>query len=249
MDFLFVFVLGTIIGSFLNVVIYRVPLKQSIVFPSSHCTSCNERLKFFDLIPIISWILLRGNCRYCKTKVSYRYPLVELLTGAVFLLTYISVGVDKKLIVYFVFTSILIADTFIDVDHLILPDKLHIFALFTYILFNILTPFIDWKDSLLGALMGMIPLFILFLLTRGNGMGFGDVKFMAVIGLYLGWRQTLLALLLSFILGGFFGIILLISKIKNRNDPIPFGPWIAIAAFISMNWGKEIIDWYWHLLG
>ena len=118
------------------------------------------------------------------------------------------------------------------------------FGVIAFVLLNLFLPFISWQDSLVGAFIGAAPLFILFLLTKGKGMGLGDVKFISTIGLYLGWRLSLLTLFLSFILGGIFGIILLATKIKAKTDAIPFGPWIALAAFISMHWGREIIGWY-----
>ena len=244
MDYLLLFVLGVVIGSFLNVVIYRIPMGESIVAPPSHCPKCNTLLKPWDLVPILSWLFLRAKCRYCDTTVSCRYPLVELFTGLLFVFTYVQVGIHNVLIVYLVLTSLLIADTFIDLDHFILPDGLHIFGALVFILLNLLFSFIPWKDALLGLIVGMAPLLLLVLLTGGNGMGLGDVKLMAMLGLFLGWKLTLLTLLLSFILGGFFGVVLLMTKIKTRKDPIPFGPWIAMAAFIAMHWGEEIIKLY-----
>ena len=244
MDFLYVFLVGTIIGSFLNVVIYRIPVGDSIILPSSHCGNCNTKLRAIDLIPILSWIALKGKCRYCGCKISFRYPFVELLTGILFVFTYIAVGLHYKLIVYLFFTCFLIVNTFIDMDYFILPNKIQLFGVLGYVLLNIIFPFISLTDSLLGALVGGAALFVLFLITKGRGMGFGDVKFIGVIGLYLGWKLSLLTLFLSFILGGFFGIILLATKIKDKKDAIPFGPWIAMATFISMHWGWEIINWY-----
>ena len=244
MDYLLLFVLGAVIGSFLNVVIYRIPLGKSIVAPPSHCPKCDTRLKPWDLVPLLSWLSLRGRCRYCAASVSYRYALVELLTGLLFVFTYIQVGIDSILIVYLLLTSILIADTFIDFDHFILPDGLHAFGTVAFMLLNLMFSFIPWQDAGLGVIVGMTPLLLLVLLTRGNGMGLGDVKLMAMLGLFLGWKLTLLTLLLSFILGGVFGVLLLATKVKTRKDPIPFGPWIAMAAFIAMHWGEEIIKLY-----
>lgn len=244
MDFLYIFLTGIILGSFLNVVIYRIPIGESIILPPSHCSKCSNRLKPLDLIPILSWIYLKGRCRHCRSQISLRYPFVELLTGGLFLFTYITIGMNQRLIAYLVLICMLIVNTFIDIDHFILPNKIQLFGLTAFALLNIFLPFISWEDSLLGAFIGAAPLLILFLLTKGKGMGFGDVKFIGVVGLYLGWKLSLLTLLLSFILGGIFGIILLATKIKNKTDLIPFGPWIALAAFISMYWGNAIISWY-----
>ncbi|RBP65290.1 leader peptidase (prepilin peptidase)/N-methyltransferase [Alkalibaculum bacchi] len=244
MDFFYVFLVGTIIGSFLNVIIYRIPIGESIISPPSHCGNCDSRLRPLDLIPILSWIALKGKCRYCSSKISYRYPFVELLTGGLFLFTYIAVGIDQKLVAYLVLGCMLIINTFIDMDHFILPNIILLFGLIAFVLLTVFLPFISWRDSFLGAFVGAVPLLILFLLTKGRGMGPGDVKFMGVIGLYLGWKLSLLTLFLSFILGGIFGILLLATRIKDKTDAIPFGPWIALAAFISMYWGSDIISWY-----
>lgn len=238
------FLVGTIIGSFLNVIIYRIPIGESIISPPSHCGNCDSRLRPLDLIPILSWIALKGKCRYCSSKISYRYPFVELLTGGLFLFTYIAVGIDQKLVAYLVLGCMLIINTFIDMDHFILPNIILLFGLIAFVLLTVFLPFISWRDSFLGAFVGAVPLLILFLLTKGRGMGPGDVKFMGVIGLYLGWKLSLLTLFLSFILGGIFGILLLATRIKDKTDAIPFGPWIALAAFISMYWGSDIISWY-----
>ena len=244
MDFFYVFLVGTIIGSFLNVIIYRIPIGESIISPPSHCGNCDSRLRPLDLIPILSWIALKGKCRYCSSKISYRYPFVELLTGGLFLFTYIAVGIDQKLVAYLVLGCMLIINTFIDMDHFILPNIILLFGLIAFVPLTVFLPFISWRDSFLGAFVGAVPLLILFLLTKGRGMGPGDVKFMGVIGLYLGWKLSLLTLFLSFILGGIFGILLLATRIKDKTDAIPFGPWIALAAFISMYWGRNIISWY-----
>lgn len=238
------FLVGTIIGSFLNVIIYRIPIGESIISPPSHCGNCDSRLRPLDLIPILSWIALKGKCRCCSSKISYRYPFVELLTGGLFLFTYIAVGIDQKLVAYLVLGCMLIINTFIDMDHFILPNIILLFGLIAFVLLTVFLPFISWRDSFLGAFVGAVPLLILFLLTKGRGMGPGDVKFMGVIGLYLGWKLSLLTLFLSFILGGIFGILLLATRIKDKTDAIPFGPWIALAAFISMYWGSDIISWY-----
>ncbi|MPW25123.1 prepilin peptidase [Alkalibaculum sp. M08DMB] len=244
MFILFMFVLGIVVGSFLNVVIYRVPMKESIVLPPSHCQTCNSRLKPQDLIPIVSWIILKGRCRYCGTSVSYRYAFVEFIVGVLFVFTYIQVGIGSELIRFLLITSLLIPIIFIDIDHFIIPDQLNIFGLILFIILNLVFSFIPWLDAVLGATVGMVPLLVLVLLTRGNGMGLGDVKLMAMLGLFLGWELALLSLFLSFILGGFLGVVLLITKVKGRKEPMPFGPWIAIATLISMHWGDSIIKWY-----
>ncbi|QSX09619.1 prepilin peptidase [Alkalibacter rhizosphaerae] len=239
-----VFVFGLLIGSFLNVVIYRLPEGQSIASPPSHCPQCGTPLKPVDLVPVLSWLMLGGKCRYCKAKVPARYALVELLTGFLFLFTYLQFGLSWMLLVHLVFVAVLIAMTFIDLDHQIIPDELNVFLLVIFVVANLALGFIPWKDAVFGALAGFIPLFLLVLLTGGAGMGMGDVKLMFVLGLYLGLWHTLLTLFLSFIYGGFFGVVLLATKIKKRKDAIPFGPWIALAALTTLYFGSNLISWY-----
>ena len=246
--FFLVFIFGLIIGSFLNVCIYRIPIGQSIVSPPSFCRSCGRRLKRLDIIPIISWIFLAGKCRKCGEYIGIRYPIVELITGLSFSVVYWQYGMHWILLPHLTLTAILIAILFIDLDHKIIPNKINLFALASFFLFNIILGYIHWSDALLGAVIGGGFLLFLVLLSKGTAMGMGDVKFMAVLGLYLGWKNIILTLLLSFIFGGVFGILLLISKRKSRKDAIPFGPWIALAAFITIIFGKDILTWYIALL-
>lgn len=244
MEYILLFVVGAVFGSFLNVVIYRVPLSESIITPPSHCPKCDARLKSFDLIPIFSWLFLRGRCRYCDAHISYRYAFVEVLTGLLFVFTYYQVGFKDTFISYLLLTCLLIADTFIDIEHLILPNELLLFGIISFMFLNLGFSFIPWEQALFGAVTGLVPLLVLVILTGGNGMGIGDVKLMGMVGLFLGWKLALLTLLMSFLFGGFFGVILLVTKMKNSKDPIPFGPWIALAAFVSMYYGQGIITWY-----
>ncbi len=241
-------ILGLLVGSFLNVVIYRLPEGESIVKPPSHCPSCNVRLKPIDLIPVFSWLFLKGRCRYCKVAISPRYALIELLTGVSFLISYLYAGLTWQLLVLLVLLSVLIADTFIDMDHQIIPDELNIFLFVFFIAINLVASYIPWSDAIFGALAGSLPLFLLVVLTGGAGMGFGDVKLMFVLGLYLGLWSTLLTLFLSFIYGGIFGVLLLATGIKKRKDAIPFGPWIAIAAVTVLFFGDQIINWYFGMM-
>jgi leader peptidase (prepilin peptidase)/N-methyltransferase len=239
-----IFLFGLLIGSFLNVVIYRLPEGQSIATPPSHCPKCNTQLKPKDLVPVFSWLALGGKCRYCKTKVPVRYALVELLTGCFFLFTYWKFGLQWSLLVWLVFVSVMIAVTFIDLDHQIIPDELNIFLLIVFIVANLFLTFVPWKDGVFGALAGSVPLFLIVLLTGGAGMGMGDVKLMFVVGLYLGLWNTVLALFLSFIFGGFFGVLLLVTKIKGRKDAIPFGPWLVLGTLTAIYFGQDLITWY-----
>jgi leader peptidase (prepilin peptidase)/N-methyltransferase len=238
------FILGLIIGSFLNVCIGRIPERQSLILPSSHCPVCKTSLKPLDLIPVFSWIFLKGRCRYCGTKISVQYPLVELLTGCLFLLNYVMLGISISFLFSIIITSLLITISFIDLRHYIIPDVLNITLLITVVLFRIVT----WNGNILDPVLGLIAgggLFLLIhILTKGRGMGLGDVKLIAVLGLYFGLAETMVTVVLSFIIGAVIMVVLLLTKIKKRKDQIPFGPYIALAAYFTMLFGPQMLNWY-----
>lgn len=245
---IFIFIFGLIIGSFLNVCIYRIPLGLSIVTPPSACGSCGQRLKPKDLIPLLSWLYLKGKCRYCGQPISIRYPLVEFITGLIFSLAYWAFGWTWILLIYLIIYSALIAIVFIDIDHQIIPNSINLFLLIIFFISNFILEYIYWKEAFVGGLLGGGFLFLLVLLSRGGAMGMGDVKLMGVLGLFLGWKYTILCLLLSFIIGGVFSVFLLVLKIKGRKDAIAFGPWLVAGFFITTIFGNNILDWYLRLL-
>jgi leader peptidase (prepilin peptidase)/N-methyltransferase len=238
------FILGLIIGSFLNVCIGRIPERQSLILPSSHCPVCNTPLKPLDLIPVFSWIFLKGRCRYCGTKISVQYLLVELLTGCLFLLNYIMLGMSINFLFSIIITSLLITISFIDFRHYIIPDVLNITLLITVVIFRI----VIWNGNILDPVLGLVAgggLFLLIhILTKGRGMGLGDVKLIGVLGLYFGLAETMVTVGLSFIIGAVIMMVLLLTKIKKRKDQIPFGPYIALAAYFTMLFGPQILNWY-----
>lgn len=247
MKFIF-FLFGILFGSFFNVCIYRIPLGSSIVYPSSHCTSCNKKLKTVDIIPVFSYIFLRGKCRNCNEPVSIQYPIVEILTGILFSLLYMKYSFTSYLLIYILLTSILIIVAFIDLKHRIIPNSLVLFGTVIAMVSNLLCPHLDWLDGFLGLVVGggtllTVSLFSLIFLKK-EGMGGGDIKLMGMIGLFLGWRLTLLSLILTIYIGGIVGGILLIFRIKKVGENIPFGPFIAIGSEIAMLFGAEIIRWY-----
>lgn len=243
---LFVFILGTIVGSFINVCIYRIPRGESVVYPSSHCPRCGYNLKPPDLIPLLSYLLLRGRCRKCGTKISVMYPLVELLTGLMFIFAFIKFGLTFEFLSAIILITCLMITTFIDLEHQIIPDKVVLPSLAAGLVLNIIFHREDFYNYLLGFALGGGIIFLIVVLSRG-GMGGGDIKLFATVGMFLGFRLTLLALLLSFVLGSVVGLILIILKLKNMKDAIPFGPFIALASVISMLAGDRIISWYWGL--
>lgn len=255
--YIFIFVIGLLVGSFLNVCIFRIPEGKSIVWPPSHCTSCNNKLRILDLVPVISYLFLRGKCRNCKEKISVQYPLVELLTAIIFLLLFIKYSFSISLIAYAYLMSILIAVFFIDLKHRIIPDGLVIagiiggLAIFMYNLFIPMEIYGDakWWNPLIGSLSGSGALFIVAIIgmiayKTDDAMGMGDVKIFIPIGLFLGWRMCIVSLILSIFAGGLSGLFLIITGIKKKKDAIPFGPFIVFAVFITIIWGWDIIKWY-----
>lgn len=244
----FIFLFGLLIGSFLNVCIYRIPRGESIAFPPSHCTSCDHKLSPFDLVPVFSYIFLKGKCRYCGQKISARYPVVELLNAAAYLLCFLKFGLSVDFVKFALFLSVLIVVSNIDFDHSIIPLNVIIFASIAGIILNI----IGYKfnagllDFLYGVLIGGGVILLIVVIT--GGMGGGDIQLMAVAGLFLGFKSTIITLLLSFIIGGAAGALLILLKKKTRKDYIPFGPWISAAAAIAVFLGNSIVNWYISLL-
>lgn len=250
-----IFIFGIIFGSFFNVCIFRIPNNQSISNPPSHCYNCNTKLKPKDLIPILSWVFLKGKCSYCDSKISLRYPLIELLTGILFVLVYKVYGMNFIIINYLVLTSLLIIITFIDIDHYIIPDKIIIFGSLFAVIFNLTGKGISLLDSLAGAIIcggGMLLLINLIeLIVKKEVMGGGDIKLFFMIGLFLGVKLGLLTILLSIYVGAIYGVIIIIySNLKNidYNSMIPYGPFISIGAFIAVICGTDIINWYMNLM-
>ena len=245
------FIMGILLGSFFNVCIYRIPNNQSIVNPPSHCYNCNTRLKPLDLVPILSWTLLRGKCRYCGQKISPRYALVELLTGILFVLVYRVYGYNTITLYYLLLVSLLVIITFIDLDHYIIPDELIIFGSIGALIFNILGQGISIKDTLTldrvfgGGMLALIH--IIELAIKKEVMGGGDIKLFGMVGLFLGVKLGLLTILLSVYIGAIYGILTIIySKInkKEYNSMIPYGPFISVGALISILYGTNLVNWY-----
>lgn len=248
------FIFGIIFGSFFNVCIYRIPNKQSISNPPSHCYNCKTRLKPLDLIPVLSWTFLGGKCRYCKQKISPRYALVELLTGILFVLVYKVYGLNTITLYYLLLVSLLVIITFIDIDHYIIPDGLIIFGTIGAMAFNILIQGIGLKESLLGGLIcgggTLVLIYIIELIVKKEVMGGGDIKLFGMVGLFLGIKYGILTVLLSVYLGAIYGIFAIIyNRLKNKDysSMIPYGPFISLGALITVLCGTNIIDWYMNL--
>lgn len=239
----FLFLYGLIFGSFFNVVGLRVPKGESIIKPPSHCTVCNRNLTVVDLVPVFSYLFLRGKCRGCGTKIHWIYPVMEFTTGLLFACAYSQLGFSIELIVGILFISLLVIITVSDIAYMLIPDKILLFFLIPLIILRVFSPLTPWWDSLVGAVVGFGLLLLIAVLSKG-GMGGGDIKLFFVIGIVLGLVPTLVTLFLASIIGTVFGVITLKIAKKGRKTPIPFGPSIAIAAVISYFYGEALVDWY-----
>lgn len=235
------FILGTIIGSFLNVCIYRIPREESIVYPPSSCTSCNNIIKWYDLVPIISYLFLKGKCRYCGEKVSIRYPIIEFVTGILFLITFIKYGVSLEFIKYAVFISVLVVIGIIDLDTTDVYFSTTLTGIISSAIFLAIYLYIGIPVSsyIYGGIIGGGLLAVIILVTKG-GMGWGDAEICLMCGFFLGLKLTILMLFLSFIIGSVIGLLLILSGKKSRKDYIPFGPFIAAAAIATIFVGERI---------
>jgi leader peptidase (prepilin peptidase) / N-methyltransferase len=238
------FVFGAAIGSFLNVCIWRIPEGKSIVFPSSHCPKCGKSIRPFDNIPVMSWLILRGRCRDCGESISARYPLVELLTALLSLALFWLYGASLQYLAAFLFTAALIVITFIDFDHQIIPDVISLPGIPVFFLLAVFVMGIGFLDSLLGLLVGGGSLYVIAvgyeLLTKREGMGGGDIKLLAMIGAFLGWKSLFFVVFMSSILGAAVGIVLILIKGKDMKYAVPFGPFLSIAAVLYLFAGREL---------
>ena len=245
-----VFIIGLLIGSFSNVCIYRIPRNESIVFPASHCPTCNQTIRWYDNIPVLSYLFLKGRCRFCQNRISAEYPLVESLTGLIYLFLFLSFGWQIKTPIYMFFCSALIIIAFIDLKERIIPDNISIPFMFAGFLISFFLKDISYLDSLLGILAGGGSLLLIAVvgsyLFKKEAMGGGDIKLAAMVGAFLGWQLTLLALFLGFLSGSLTGMIILIKNRgkEARDDSVPFGPFIVSGTLLTIFFGKAILNWY-----
>jgi leader peptidase (prepilin peptidase)/N-methyltransferase len=243
-----IFVLGLIVGSFSNVCIYRIPRNESIIYPASHCPKCRSKIKPVDNIPLLSFILLKGRCRNCKSKISIQYPVVELITGLIYLIIYLTYALSVQTLIYIILSSALIIIAFIDLNEQIVPDVISLPGIVIGFIISFFVPYISFINSALGVAVGGGIILIIGLggsvIFKKEAMGGGDVKLAAMIGAFLGWRYIIISLFLGFFLGALAGIFLIISKIKSREDVVPFGPFIVLGSLITLLWGEKIINWY-----
>ena len=247
-----IFIFGAIVGSFLNVCIVRMPQEKSIVFPRSHCVHCQKLIPWYDNIPLVSYFLLMGKCRYCHKRISIRYFIVELFTAVSFVFFYGFFGWNWVLIPYLVFHCGLMAATFIDLEHRIIPDEISVGGMIAGLVFSFVIPQLHNTSShglalgrsLLGVLIGGGSIYAMGMLGdflfKKESMGGGDVKLLAMVGSFLGWQMAVLTFFIAPFFGAFFGVIV---KLRTKESVIAYGPFLALGALISLFWGKDVIRW------
>jgi len=237
------FVLGTVIGSFVNVVAIRIPRGESVVHPPSHCMSCGRRLYALDLIPVLSYVIRRGRCGYCGERFSPVYAWIELGTGLLFMNAAWMIGPAPELIIACVFLAVLVTITLTDLRHMIIPNKVIFFAVFSTVILRLFIHDLPWYDYVIG-MVSVSGLLLFIGLLKPEAMGGGDMKLFAYIGLVLGWKLTLLTLMLASSIGLVLSVILSIFRggFASLKRPIPFGPYIAIGAWVAYSFGEDI----WH---
>ncbi len=278
--FLTIGLVSLCVGSFLNVVIYRLPLMMkrewqsecrvlladelstnkatqqapfNLAKPNSTCPKCKSPIKTWQNIPVISWLLLKGSCANCKEPISARYPLIEILTACLSLTVAYIFGASQLALLYIVVSWVLIALTFIDIDHMLLPDQLTLPLVWLALIAAVMGITIAPSDAIIGAAIGYLSLWSVFwlfkLATGKEGMGYGDFKLLAVFGALLGWQSILTIVLLSSVVGAIIGITQIIMQGKDKATPIPFGPYLAIAGWVTLLWGEQIQAYYFNYLG
>ncbi len=244
----YLFIFGACIGSFLNVCIYRLPEGKSIISPPSYCPKCKSKIKWYHNIPILSYIFLKGKCAYCNEKISIRYFVVEVLTGAFFVINFNYFGFSILFFKYTLFVCLLIIVIFTDLKYMIIPDEISIGGIIAGVIFSFFSNDINWWQSILGILIGggvlYLVILIYYLFTKKEGMGGGDVKLLAMIGAFLGWKSIFFTIFVGSLIGTLVAVPLMFIKKKGKNSMIPFGPFLSIAGMIYLYFGKLIISTY-----
>ena len=243
---------GLCVGSFLNVCIYRVPISRSIVRPGSACPSCGTPIRWYDNIPVVSYLILMGRCRACKTRVSIRYPAIEALTGGAALVSLYAFGPSPSALVHFLFYSVLITLTFIDIDHRIIPDVISLPGIPLFFLLSIAVPTLSWQDAALGILIGGGSLWLIAWLyeraTGKAGMGGGDIKLLGMMGAFIGWKGVLFTVFFSSLTGSVIGLSIMLVQRGNMKMAIPYGPFLAAGGVVYTLFGARLIGWYFGLM-
>jgi leader peptidase (prepilin peptidase)/N-methyltransferase len=246
------FIVGALIGSFLNVVIFRLPENESVVFPASHCPKCGTNLHWYENIPVLSYLVLRGKCRTCKIPISLQYPVVELCMALLSLALFNRFGLSFILLFYFLFLAALLVIIFIDIHLQIIPDKISLPGILIGFTASFFNPLVSWQESGLGILLGGGILYAVakgyFLIAKRDGMGMGDVKLLAMIGAFLGYQCLLYVIFFSSLTGSIVGIAAMFRQKKGGQTRIPFGPFLSLAAMSWLFFREEIlVVWSWYL--
>lgn len=244
-----IFIIGLIIGSFLNSVIYRLDNLESIFRERSHCPHCQKQLKWFDLIPLISYLLLYGQCRFCQKKISWQYPVVELATAILFIIIYAFFGLTLYSIILLILSCFLMVIFVYDLYYMIIPDEMIWPAIIITLLLYCIIAYSShaWQplgNALLASIIGAGFIGLIVLATRGKGMGIGDIKLAGLIGLMVSYPGIILALFLAFIAGSLAGAYLILSGKRKLKSAIPFGPFLIIGLYLTIFWGEKILNWY-----
>ncbi len=245
--------LGLVVGSFSNVCIWRIPRDESLVFPGSHCPLCNASIRWYDNIPLVSFVVLVGRCRQCKASIPWRYPLVEGLTAGLYLMTVLQFGVTIHTAFLLVFLSVLVVITFIDLDHGIIPHILSLAVIPIGLVASVLTYDPPPLDAVTGACVGAGLVYLVAVYAevafQQESMGGGDVNLLSMIGAFLGWRLMLVSFGVAVISGAILSVGLIAAGVLTRKDRIPFGPFLALGAAVALFSGNRLIDWYIRFLG
>jgi leader peptidase (prepilin peptidase) / N-methyltransferase len=245
------FIFGAVVGSFLNVCIFRLPKSESVVFPPSHCTKCDYVIRWYDNIPILSYLFLRGKCRRCGEPISLQYPLVEFINGALTLALFLKFGLGLAFGVLFVFCSALVVVTFIDLEHQIIPDSITLPGIIIGFIVSFFIPGLGWMNSLIGIVAGGGSLLAVAygyqLIAKKDGMGGGDIKLLAMMGAFFGWKAILFIIFAASLVGSVIGVSVMLAQKKDSTLAIPFGPFLASAAVLYIFYGQRIVFWYLNL--
>lgn len=239
--YIFVFVYGIVIGSFLNVCIYRIPKKESIVVVNSHCMNCNHKLAWYDLFPLFSFLFLKGKCRYCGNRLSLQYPVVEFLNGILYIVVFVMNGMNLESALYALMTSALLVLSVIDYRTMEIPIGINAVILGIGVI-HLFCDLNNWIHYLIGFFAASLFLLLCLIVTRGKGIGGGDIKLMATAGLCLGWQNILLALAVGCIIGSIIQCVI-IAMTKNKTK-FAMGPYLSVGIFVAMLWGDRFVEWY-----
>lgn len=241
------FIFGLIVGSFLNVVIFRLDKNKSFLGGRSVCLNCGKKIAWYDNLPLLSFVILGGRCRFCKKNISWQYPLVELATAIIFAWFYWQFGLSLKFFALIIFSCFLLVIFIYDLKHYLILDKVVIPAMVVALLFNLCLG-LSFKDLILGGLIGGSFFAIQYYVSKGKWVGGGDIRLGILMGLMLGWKFLLVALFLAYLLGAGVGLVLIVLNKKKMSSQIPFGPFLVLATLITLVYGQHLISWYFSLL-